>query len=59
MENNDLLTRKSLSLKMQVSERTIKRYESKGMPVLYIGKLPRYNYQDVLSWFINFKPKKS
>lgn len=60
MENtNELLTREMLAKRMNCHPRTIIKYEKKGLPVhLHIGKSPRYKYEEVLEWFVNFKPEK-
>ncbi len=55
---NELISRGHLSIMLKVTPRTIRRYELAGMPVVYIGKLPRYFYSQVFEWFANFTPKK-
>jgi len=47
---NNLDTRKTLSIKMKVSTRTIRRMELKGMPVIKIGGLRRYDPVEVDKW---------
>jgi len=54
----DLLTKKHLAEKLQVSSRTIARYEQKGMPFIQFGGIHRYRYSDVLNWAANFKSVK-
>ena len=46
----NLITRKHLASLWSLDIQTIHRYEKKGMPVVYIGKLPRYHYEDVEAW---------
>jgi phage terminase Nu1 subunit (DNA packaging protein) len=48
--NDNLLTKLSLSLYFQVSERTIERWEKLGMPVVIIGKVHRYDLAKVEQW---------
>lgn len=55
---NNLMTRGELAKKMRVSNRTIQRYSKRGMPFVKIGRLYRYDYDDVVNWFVNFKPLK-
>ena len=47
-----LYTRKHIAILFGISSRTLHRYEKIGMPVVHIGpgKLPRYDYEDVLVW---------
>jgi len=47
---NNLETRKTLSIKMHVSTRTIRRMELKGLPVIRIGGLIRYDMVEVEKW---------
>jgi phage terminase Nu1 subunit (DNA packaging protein) len=47
---NDLMTRFTLAQHFQVSERTIERWEDRGMPVIIIGKVHRYDYSKVMEW---------
>jgi len=47
---NDLMTRKTLALKLDCSPRTIIRYEKKGLPVIRIGGLRRYDWAEVTKW---------
>lgn len=49
-DNEALMTRKSLSLYLQVSERTIERWEKLGMPYIAIGDIRRYNRAEVEKW---------
>lgn len=51
---NEILTRKHLALKLGVSEKTIFNYQLKGMPVFYIGTLPRYELDKVVLWFSKY-----
>ena len=53
-----LLTKGQLATELRVSTRTITRYMKKGLPVIYVGTLPRFKYNQVLNWFINFRPVK-
>ena len=55
----ELLTKTHLAIKLNVSKKTIERYMAVGMPVIYIGDLPRFQYSKVIKWFVNFKPEKS
>ena len=51
MDNlNNLATRKGLALMLKVSTRTIRRMELKGLPVIRIGELIRYDIGGVLDW---------
>lgn len=54
---NLLVTQEELASLMQVSTGTIGNYTRQGMPCLYIGtakggkgSIPRYKYQDCISW---------
>jgi phage terminase Nu1 subunit (DNA packaging protein) len=49
-QREELLTRKHLAILLKVDPVTIWRYEHKGMPVMWIGHLPRYQYSKVLNW---------
>jgi len=53
-----LITKGQLAKELNVSIKTISRYMKKGMPVIYVGRLPRFKYYEVLDWFTNFKPVK-
>jgi len=50
MNNEPLMTRTSLALKLNVSERHIQNLELKGLPVLFVGGVARYEYKKVISW---------
>ena len=47
---SNLDTRKTLAIKLNVSTRTIRRYELKGLPVIRIGGLIRYDPIEVDRW---------
>lgn len=47
---NDLLTRKALAEKLGIKVVTVYRLQKKGLPVILVGRLPRYDYDSVLSW---------
>lgn len=47
---NNLLTRNHLMDRLQLSKNTIRKFERMGMPVIHIGQLPRYNYEEVMDW---------
>lgn len=48
---DNLLTRKEVQEKFNVSESTVIRWEKKGMPFYGGGDVkPRYNYDEVLVW---------
>ena len=51
---NELMTRKTLSLKLDVSIPTIVRWEKQGLPVIRIGGIVRYDIDQVRKW-INTK----
>jgi len=53
----EFMTRFVLSAKLGISERSLSRFEVEGMPVVYIGKLPRYDYDKVIKWFKKHYPK--
>ena len=55
---NDLYTRKTLSLKLKVSTPTIIRWELKGLPVIRIGGIVRYDLEKVMFWLGNRKTEK-
>lgn len=44
------MTRKTLSLALKVSIPTIIRWEKKGLPVIRIGGIVRYDLGRVMSW---------
>ena len=46
----DLLIRKGLSLKLNISIPTICRWEKKGLPVIRIGGIVRYDLAEVNKW---------
>ena len=56
MDNQEFVTRKHLADLLEVSPSTIIRMEKQGLPVHYIGDLPRYVYEDVKEWI--FKQQK-
>lgn len=56
-EEITFLTRFVLATKLGVSERSLSRFEDEGLPVVYIGKLPRYDYDKVIKWFKKHYPK--
>jgi phage terminase Nu1 subunit (DNA packaging protein) len=43
-------TRKTLALKLKVSQRTVERWEKLGMPVIKIGQIRRYDQGKVNEW---------
>lgn len=50
MNDEQLMTRAHLSLKLDVSERHIHNLEKKGLPTIWVGAIPRYNYREVIKW---------
>ena len=46
----DILTRYEIALHFKVHENTIANWEKKGMPVIRIGLLRRYDLEDVNKW---------
>ena len=48
--SDNLLTRNHLMQKLQLTKNTIRKFERLGMPVIHIGKLPRYDYAEVMDW---------
>ena len=56
--NDTLMTRFTLAQHFQVSERTIERWEDRGMPVFIIGKVHRYDLEKVMFWVNNRKTEK-
>lgn len=50
MKENVLITKEHLCMLLKVSKRTVERLQAQGMPVVYIGDLPRYKYNDVIKW---------
>ena len=48
----NLITRNHLAELLSVKPLTINRWEKIGLPVVHIGvgKLPRYNFMDVMDW---------
>lgn len=46
----DLMTRKELQLKLNVSKPTIERWEKLGMPVIRIGGIVRYELDKVMNF---------
>lgn len=44
------MTKLSLALFFQVSERTIERWEKLGMPVVRIGGTVRYELVKIMNW---------
>lgn len=50
MINERYLTKKELSEKLKVSEMTIYRLMKNGMPVIYVGGQPRFNFEEVDKW---------
>lgn len=53
------LTRQELCAALRVSESTIRRREHEGMPVTYIGKLPRYDLAEVKAWMREQQPQRT
>lgn len=45
-----LMTRNSLALKLNVTERHIQNLELKGLPVTFVGAVARYDYKQVIHW---------
>jgi phage terminase Nu1 subunit (DNA packaging protein) len=45
-----ILTRHDLALRFQVHDNTIKNWEKKGLPVIHIGGLCRYDLAEVMKW---------
>lgn len=60
-----LLTRQELWERLQVSESTIRKLEKRGMPVVRVGSVLRFDYADVKAWCLKQpaptrkKPSKS
>lgn len=46
----EMLTRKELAIKLNVSERTIDRYRKDGMPFIQINKTIRFEEEKVMEW---------
>lgn len=46
----NLITRNHLAELLSVRPLTINRWEKKGLPVIHIGKLPRYDFMSVMDW---------
>jgi excisionase family DNA binding protein len=45
-----LLTVNQLCEILQVSQPTLRKYRRRGLPTVYLGTHPRFNYDDVLVW---------
>ena len=56
--NADLLTRKTLAIKLSVSQPTIVRWEEQGFPVIRIGGIVRYDIDKVEAWLNERNGKK-
>lgn len=51
METKQILTRKQLAKKLQISMRKIARLEEEGLPTMHLAtNLPRYDYTEVVEW---------
>lgn len=50
-----LLTRKLLSIKLSISKKHISNLEKKGLPVIWVGSVPRYDYESVIKWLSEYK----
>ena len=46
----NLITRNHLAELLSVKPLTINRWEKRGLPVMHIGELPRYDFMDVMDW---------
>lgn len=57
MTSGNLITRKHLAQLLEVSLSTIVRMEKQGMPVHYIGDLPRYLFEEVKDWIFSTQKK--
>lgn len=58
-KEQQLLTRTSLGLKLSITPRHIYNLEKLGLPVIWVGAIPRYNYDDVVKWLKKNKKKFS
>ena len=45
-----LMTRSMLALKLNVSERHIYNLQKKGLPTVWVGEIPRFEYTAVVKW---------
>ena len=50
MTSQELYTKDHLAQLLKVHPRTIDKYVKLGMPVIKIGDLPRFDYEDVIDW---------
>jgi len=55
MKQDELMTRETLALKLKVDPRTIYNLQKKGLPVVWVGDLPRYDYKEVRKWLKTYK----
>lgn len=53
-----LLTRTLLAQKLSCSERHIQNLEKKGLPVIWVGAIPRYEYREVIKWLSSYYKKQ-
>jgi hypothetical protein len=49
----ELLTRDELARALRVSPQTVDRRTREGMPVVYVGDLPRFDLAKCREWFAN------
>lgn len=53
-----LFSRKQIAQLFGCNVRTIQRYEKIGMPRIVVKGRPKYVYQEVLQWVMNFRSTK-
>ena len=58
MNSNQLLTRTELALKLNVSEKHIYNLQQKGLPTIWVGILPRFEYMQVIKWLNQYYKKQ-
>ena len=56
-KEKQLLTRTSLGLKLSITPRHIHNLEKLGLPVIWVGAIPRYEYEAVVK-LVKSKQKK-
>lgn len=55
----ELLTVKELTTVLKVSEKTVYNWVDKGMPIIKLGGLNRFDVDEVLSWHAEQQQKKA
>jgi len=50
-----LLTQIQLANLLKVSRRQIRYLEEQGLPTIYVGRLPRYEWKKVYDWLVGRK----